>query len=111
MTIDFDDFTGGFADNEREDPSNPPPLGLVVAEKAATGQELEEQAACYKFVTEGSPHVIFAEDDEDGNEIFTNAQEWADAMGIDYLPTEQEALAWEREHIAKRLALWKARDK
>jgi hypothetical protein len=106
MSIDFDDFTGGFADREREDPKNPPRLGLVVASKAESGHDLVDEAAAYKFATAGSPGVIFAEEDEDGNEIFANARAWADAMGIMHLPTEQEALAWEREHIAARLALW-----
>jgi hypothetical protein len=111
MSISFDDFTGGFADQEREDPKNPPALGLVVASKAESGHELEEQAACYQFVTAGSPGVIFADEDEHGNEIFANARQWAIAMGIDYLPTEEEALAWERKRVAERLALWNARDK
>jgi hypothetical protein len=106
MGIDFDDFTGGFADREREDPKNPPRLGLVVASKAESGHDLVEEAARHKFISQGSPGVIFAEEDEDGNEIFANARAWADAMGIMHLPTEQEALAWEREHIAARLALW-----
>ena len=106
MGIDFDDFTGGFADREREDPKNPPPLGLVVANKADSGHDLVEEAAIHKFVSQGSPGVIFAEEDENGVEIFANARDWTDAMGIDHLPTEEEALAWEREHIAARMALW-----
>jgi hypothetical protein len=108
MSIDFDDFTGGFADQEREDSKNPPSLGLVVACKASSAQELEDEAAAFKFSTAGLPMVVFVEEDEDGNEVFANARQYADAMGITYLPTEAEAMAWEKQTIADRLAQWKA---
>jgi hypothetical protein len=108
MSIDFDDMTGGFADHEREDPKNPPSLGLVVASKAESGRDLEDEAAAFKFSTAGLPGVIFTEEDENGVEVFSNARQWADAMGIVHLPTEAEALAWEKQVIADRLAQWKA---
>jgi hypothetical protein len=113
MSLDFDDMTGGFADSEREDPKNPPRLGLVVASKAATEEELRAEEQAYLATMRDMPRIIFSEvDEETGEEVFANAATYRDAMGTVSLPTEEEAMAWERQTIADRLAAWKeAREK
>jgi hypothetical protein len=110
MSIDFDDMTGGFADQERDDPKNPAPLGLVVAPVAAPGELAREEAA-FRASTAGLPMVVFVEEDDDGGEVFANAATYRDAMGIMHLPSVEEAMAWQRQAIADRLAAWKAQMK
>jgi hypothetical protein len=73
---------------------------LVVAERAASGAELEEQARLYRASTDGFPGRAFVEiEDDPTNETFGNGRVYADAMNVISIPTVEEALAWESETI------------
>jgi hypothetical protein len=114
--IDFDDiFEGGFVDEERADPNDVGPRAvLVVAERAASGAELHDEERVAKYLMEGSPFVIFIEeddDDPDAPEVFANARAWADAMGSLSLPTEAEARAWEAQLITDRILAYAERER
>jgi hypothetical protein len=109
--IDFDDMGGGFVDEDYRAPDDLPPLGLVVAERAQSGAELRDEEKLLRYVFRDLPLVIFEEDDEDDptQSHFTNAAAYRRAMGTVSLPTEAEALAWQRQVIADRIAAWESR--
>jgi hypothetical protein len=112
----LNDLTGGgFVDDSlAENKHEVKPLGLVVSEKAESGQAVQDEAERYLFLTDGgrTPFVIFEESDEDNYDeeapVFSNAAEFKKAMGTLHTPSEAEAVAWSRELIAERLAQWDA---
>ena len=114
--IDFDDILGGgFVDEEPHDPNDRAiarPV-LVVAEKARSPEELEDEERLARYLMAGSPFVIFLEEDEEepGREIFANARAWAKAMGTLSLPTEAEARAWEAQLITDRILAYAERER
>jgi hypothetical protein len=92
MGISFDDL------NDRDDDLGAPPLanaalGLVVAEKAVSGEALlEEEKASRR---EYSHLVLFSDDDPDsGEEVLLNPAEFQVAMRLDHMPTLAEAESW-----------------
>jgi hypothetical protein len=102
MAIDLDDI-GSFGEEElNPTPRFGPTYGLIVSEKAKTGEELVEQAELFMRQAKVSPLVFFEEEDADtGETVFLNGPTWAQAMKIDYMPSEAECLAWEREQLSK----------
>ncbi len=108
--IDFDSLTG-IADDEYVPDDVIPPRGLVVAEKAKTGNDLVLESFAFLDSTRGMPLVVFIEtDDTDPSvERFANATEYQKAMDWIRPPTEQEALAWENQRISERLEKWAPR--
>lgn len=94
MPIDFDDLSGA-PDDLNPAPQVGPSYGLIVAEKAPSGEALHAEEKLYH---QQHHLVIFTEEDEDDptREVFRNAEQWRKAMGIDHLPTEEECLRWDR---------------
>jgi hypothetical protein len=93
--IDLDDIGSLPGDLINSEPQElRPPLGLIVAAPARPG-ELEAEAEAFKKQIEGTPVVIFEEQDpETGEVIFANGADWAKAMGRDTMPTVEECLQW-----------------
>jgi hypothetical protein len=96
--VDFDDLFNFPAAPLGSEPKAEIKFGLVVAQKAKTGDELVAEAARFqREIEQAGPFVIFTEIDEDGGEEkISNAKEWADHLGIDHAPTEQEILHWRK---------------
>jgi hypothetical protein len=105
------DFLDGLMDTGLVDQAEPDPevevsLGLVVSLPAARPEDLNVEEGFFLAEKPGeSPFVIFIEDDDDGNEIFGNQKEFAEAMDrLTTPPTEAEAIAWSNLLSGARLA-------
>jgi hypothetical protein len=106
MTDIFSDLMDtGFVDQDEPDPEAPVTLGLVVSVKAERGEDLNTEEQFYMAEKPGeSPFVIFTETDDDGNEVFENAKDFIEPMGMSRLPTEAEAIRWSNLLCGARLA-------
>ena len=105
--MDFLDdlMSTGFVDEAAPDPEAEVTLGLVVSLPAKRGEDLNLEEVFFLAETRGNaPFVIFIEEDDDGNEIFENAKDFMEAMGMSRLPTEAEAIAWSNLLSGARLA-------
>jgi hypothetical protein len=111
MAIDLDDLMSD--SEEQRDPRVAIVHGLVVSEKAVTGNDLVAESELY-LQSDKIPAVAFVVEDENGNEIFaedatgdyrgdygitkpqTQARAFASAMGLGpgVLPSPAESLAW-----------------
>jgi hypothetical protein len=104
--IDFDDINSNDSDDEPRQPGAIAKAGLVVSEKAPTGQALHAEEGCY-LETAKLPFVLFMEEDDDGREVFGNASEFQDAMDLIRPPTEQEAIAWSNDRLGAAFEKWR----
>jgi hypothetical protein len=124
--LDFLDDLLSPADEPR-DRTAPVTLGLVVSEKAESGEALSEEARLYAAAG-AEPTVIFVDEDEQGREIFADdavtlpndgtrrgqqSATFADAMGLPagQRPTPSEAIAWSNARCAAAIIAHHARIK
>jgi hypothetical protein len=93
--VDDDDDDLSLIDDD-DDPTEAAPevFGLVTGARPPDPQMINMLEAQYR--REGCPPLQFIESDDNGNEIFGNAAEWAAIMGLpaDTFPTMEQADAW-----------------
>jgi hypothetical protein len=85
--------------------------GLVVAERPKTGAFLQTEEAAYLAVGK-IPDVLFlADDPETGVPTFepASARQFADAMQMTRLPSEEEASLWHSRTAGAVYDLWRDR--
>jgi hypothetical protein len=105
-----DDFSFiGVDDETDEDNGEPQTLGLVVGAVATNSAELMLREEMFRTDGLAASLVIFEEDDDDGESVFVNADVFMRAMGMDWLPTIEEATAWKQREMSAALDRWRDR--
>jgi hypothetical protein len=91
---------------EREGETVERALGLVTP-GSIPADELPIVEACYRLQAHPACHnIIFTEvDEETGEEVFENSDQWAAILGFPRPPTVAECLEWANYHDAKVAAV------
>ncbi|MCG2629730.1 hypothetical protein L6654_24200 [Bradyrhizobium sp. WYCCWR 13023] len=111
LDLDFDDLLVPADDDGPSSGSdNVTCGGLIVPSRAPNGQVLNLEAEAYRAAGSLNGLVVFVEaDPETGEDVFSNAREFADAMGLVSLPTQEQASMWLRQRLSEALSGWEER--